>query len=74
MGVASLVLGIIALVVSFIPCCRMLSFIIAVIGFILGIVDIEKKGKAGASKEMGIAGGILSVIAFLIIIAGPLIF
>ena len=73
MGVASLVLGIVALVVGFIPCCGMLAVIPAVIGFILGIIDVVKKGKTGSSKGMGIAGIVLSVIAILVIIVWVLI-
>ena len=68
MGIASLVLGIISLIVSFIPCCGALAIIPAIIGLILGIVEVVKKNKAGEPKGKGIAGIVLSAIAMVIII------
>jgi len=68
MGVASLVLGILSLIVSFIPCCGALAIIPAIIALILGIVEVVKKSKEGAPKGMGIAGIVLSAIAMIIIV------
>lgn len=68
MGVASLVLGIISLIIGFIPFCGMIAFIPAIIGLILGIVEIVKKSKEKASKGMGIAGTILSAISIVVMI------
>lgn len=49
LGIASLVLGIIAIVGSWIPILNNISFLLAVIGLILGIVGIFsiRKGKVG---------------------------
>lgn len=68
MGVASLVLGIISLIIGFIPFCGMIAFVPAIIGLILGIVEIVKKSKEKASKGMGIAGTILSAISIVVMI------
>ena len=68
MGVASLVLGIISLIIGFIPFCGMIAFVPAIIGLILGIVEIVKKSKEKAPKGMGIAGTILSAISIVVMI------
>lgn len=68
MGVAALVLGIISLIIGFIPFCGMIAFVPAIIGVILGIVEIVNKSKKSESKGMGIAGLVLSVLAIVIMI------
>lgn len=68
MGVAALVLGIISLLIGFIPVVGAIAFIPALIGLVLGIVEIVKKSKANQPKAMGIAGTVLSAIAIVIII------
>lgn len=68
MGVASLVIGIIAVLLGFIPFCGIIALIPAIVGVILGIVDWVKKSKQGQPKGMSIAGTILSIIAVVIII------
>ena len=66
MGIAALVLGIIAFLVSFIPGCGIiLGFLPALIAIILGIVVLAKKKQ---KKGMAIAGLILSVLSIIIMI------
>ena len=74
MGVASLVLGILSLIVSFVPCCGTLAIIPAIIALILGIVEVVKKSKAGQPKGMGIAGIVLSAISVIVIIVWFIVF
>lgn len=74
MGVASLVLGIISLIIGFIPLCGAIALVPAIIGVILGIVDIVSKSKKGEKKGTSIAGLILSAIATLIIIFWVFVF
>lgn len=69
MGVAALVLGIISVVVAFIPFCGTWAIIPAAIGLILGIIDWVKNQKEGQPKGKAIAGTICSVIAIVIIMA-----
>ncbi|MBE5819390.1 MAG: hypothetical protein E7310_00945 [Clostridiales bacterium] len=82
MGTASLIISIIALVISLcimpltlFPLLSLLVFplitmvsILALVGLILGIVDWVSRHKKGLKKEKAIAGAICSAIAMLIII------
>lgn len=69
MGIASLVLGIIAVVTGWIPFICFAAFIFAIVGLILGIVDTVKKNKTNDKKRgISIAGLIVSAIAIPIII------
>lgn len=67
MGVAALVLGIISIIIGFIPFCGAIAFVPAIIGLILGIVDIVKKSKSKEPKGIAIAGTVLSTIAVVVI-------
>lgn len=80
MGIAALVLGIISIISSLIPGCGfIIALLPALIGLILGIVDVVKKSKSGESKGVGIAGIILTAIAIVfsiiynIIIVGAIV-
>jgi len=68
MGVAALVLGIVSLVVGFIPLCGFFAIIPAGIGLILGLVDVALKSKTKKPKGQGIAGIVLNGVAILVII------
>ena len=74
MGVAALVLGIISIIVGFIPFCGAIAFIPAVIGLILGIIDTVKKSKSGEKKAISIVGLVLSAVAIVIITLWTLVF
>lgn len=67
MGVASLVLGIISVIVGFIPLCGTWALVPAIVGLILGIVEAVKKSKAKEPKGKAIAGIVCSAIAIVII-------
>lgn len=66
MGIASLVLGIVAVVFCWIPCVNFLCWILAPVGLALGIVAIVKANKTGKGKGLAIAGTICSGIALAI--------
>lgn len=68
MGIAALILGIISIIVGIIPACGVVAFVPAVIGLILGIVDIVMKNKKQEPKGLAIAGTVLSGIAVIFII------
>ena len=78
MGVASLVLGICSIVFAVISwgCLWWLSLILAVVGVVLGIIDMKKKKEAGVALGMAKGGFICSIIGicmaiiFLIFIIG----
>lgn len=66
MGIASLVLGIIGLLLSFIPGVNILSFIPCVVGLILGIVDTVRKTNKKMPRGISISGIVLTSIAIFI--------
>ncbi|WP_025274650.1 DUF4190 domain-containing protein [Haloglycomyces albus] len=66
LAVTGLVLGIIALVLGIIPLVNVISFIIAPLAIIFGIIGMVKAKKAGTGKGMGIAGLVTGVLALAI--------
>lgn len=68
MGIAALVLSIIAFVLAITFVLAPLGVVIAVIGLILGIVDTVKKGKIGEKKVISMTGMILSAVMFVILL------
>ena len=73
MGIAALILGIISFILSFIPICGLVGLLPAILGLILGIVEVVKKSKAGEPKGLGIAGIILTSIALIVSIVWNLV-
>lgn len=67
MGIASMIIGIVSAVLGFIPLCNYFAFIPALVGLILGIVDVIKKSKENKPKGQGIAGVVLNAIAIILI-------
>lgn len=77
MAVASLVLGIISLIIGFVPIVGSVAFVPAVVGLVLGIVDLvnskketneEQTEKPKSKKGYSIAGVILSGVAIFVIL------
>lgn len=68
MGIAALILGILALLVAFIPVFGFIAFFPAIAGLVLGIVDVVNKSKKNESKGTSIAGIILNSIAIVVMI------
>jgi steroid 5-alpha reductase family enzyme len=64
-AVASLVLGIIAFILSFIPCIGIFAIVPAILGIIFGIVGMSSAKKTGQGKGMAVAGLILSILAII---------
>lgn len=62
-GTASLILGILSLILCCIP---FIGFLLSLIGLITGIVSVSRSGKVGVTYGVGIAGLICSVIGLLI--------
>ena len=74
MGIAALVLGIISIIIGFIPLCGSIALLPAIIGLILGIVDTVLKKKKGEKLAVSITGLVLSAIAIVVIIFWVFIF
>lgn len=74
MGIAALILGIISLIIGFVPLCGSIALLPAIIGLILGIVDTVRKSKKGEKKGVSIAGLVLSAMATIVIVFWVFIF
>lgn len=62
MGVAALVLGILTVLVSFVPCVGVAAIFLGVIAIVLGIISYTTAKKGNAPTGMPIAGLILGVV------------
>lgn len=67
MGIASMVIGIVSAVLGFVPFCNYFAFIPAVVGLVLGIVDVVMKSKKQLPKGQAIAGVVLNSSAIVLI-------
>jgi len=68
MGIASMVLGIVSVVFGLVPFCGTWAIIPALIGLILGIVDLVIKSRGRAPRGAAIAGVILNPIAIIVVV------
>jgi hypothetical protein len=66
MGIAGLVLGILAAIFSFVPCLGMWAIVPGIIGLILSVISMKQAGAAGAPKGMAIGGLITSIVGIAI--------
>lgn len=62
LGIAGLVLGIIALIISFIPCLGMWALIPGIIAIVFSAIGYSQASQANASKGILIAALILSIL------------
>ncbi len=74
MGLAALIIGIVAVVLGFIPFCGYFAFIPAIVGLILGIIDVKRKSKTQQPSGKGKAGIVLNAAAIIVILVWTLIF
>ena len=74
MGIASMVIGILAALLGFIPFCNYFALIPAVVGLVLGIVDVVLKNKKQLPKGIGVAGIVLNSIAITLILVWSMAF
>ena len=68
MGIASMVIGIVSLLIGFIPFCGTWAIIPAFAGLGLGIADVIVRSKRGQPKGMAVAGLVLNPLAITIVI------
>ena len=73
-GVASLVLGILALLIAFIPCVGLFALIPGIIAIVLAIVGLSQASSANGAKGVIIAGLVISVIGTVIAAAWLIFF
>jgi len=70
MGIVGLVLGLIAIVLAFVPFVTLFAWIPAIVGIILSAIGLSKSKKEGRSAGPAIAGLVLSIIALPLWIVG----
>lgn len=63
MGVASLVLGILAIISCWIPCVGQFAIAPGVLGIVFGAIGISKAKKTNQGKGVSVAGLVLSIIS-----------
>ena len=68
MGIASMIIGIVALLFGFIPFCGTWAILPAMVGLGLGVADVIVKSKQKKGKGMAIAGLVLNPLAIMVII------
>lgn len=66
LGMAGLIVGIVALLFSFIPCVGMYAVLPAVVAIILSAISMSQSSKIGSPKGMATAGLICGIIALII--------
>lgn len=75
MGIAALVIGIVSLVLGFIPLCNYFATIPAGVGFVLGLIDVILKSvNKKPGKGSGIAGIVLCSVAIVVIVLWTAVF
>jgi len=73
-GIAGMVIGIIAIITSFIPCFFWWAITLGVMGLVLSAIGLGQAKKANLSRGMAIAGLICSVIAIVIVVVWGMLF
>lgn len=68
-SVGGMVIGIVSLLLSFIPCVGILGGALAVVGLILSLIGYRSAKDQGGPTTMGIVGMVLSAIAIIVAIA-----
>ena len=69
MDTASLVIGIVAAIIGFIPCVNVFVIIPAIVGLILGIVSFRKKSEEELPTGIALTGIILNALPLVIMTA-----
>lgn len=74
MGTAALVLGILTILIAFIPCVGLISVFFGILAVIFGIIGYTKAKKGNASTSMPIAGIVLGVVGTIFALMWVLLF
>jgi hypothetical protein len=73
-GIIGIVLGVIALIVAFIPCVGVVAFLPGGLAIIFSVISIVQASKGNGAKGLGIAALIVSVLATLLAAAWLVLF
>ena len=66
MGIIGIVLGVISLIVAFIPCVGIVAFVPAGLALVFSIISIVQASRENGSKGLGIGALIISFVAILV--------
>jgi len=66
LGIAGLIIGILAIILSIIPCTAIFGLFLGIIGMILSIIGIIQASKTSSEKGLVIAALVVSIIGVLI--------
>jgi len=69
LSIGGMIVGIISLLISFIPCIGMLGGVLGLVGLILSLIGYKSAKDSGEPTTMGIIGMVVSVLAILVAIA-----
>ena len=69
LSIGGMVVGIISLLISFIPCIGIIGGLLAVVGLVLSIIGYRSAKDSGGPTTMAIVGMVLSSIAIIIALA-----
>ncbi len=68
-GVGSLVCGIVAIIIAFIPCVGMASMPFAIASIVFGAISMSRGRKTDSPKGMAVGGLVTSIIALVVSVA-----
>ncbi len=74
MGIIGIVLGVISLIVAFIPCVGVVAFLPGGLAIIFSIISIVQASRGNGAKNLGIASFVISSLAIIIAAAWLIIF
>lgn len=74
LGVAALVLGILAILLAFIPILGFVAYPLAIVGIILGLVGLGRVRRGRSSRGITLAGLIASIVGLVLVIVSTVIY
>ena len=66
MGIIGIVLGVISLIVAFIPCVGVVAFIPGILALLFSVISIVQASRGNGSKGLGIVALVVSCLAILL--------
>jgi hypothetical protein len=74
LGIAALVLGILAILFAFIPIVGIASYPLAIVGVVLGLVGLGRVRTGRSSRGITLAGLIASVLGLVLVIVSTVVY
>lgn len=74
LGVAALVLGILAILLAFVPILGFVAYPLAIVGIILGLVGLGRVRSGRSSRGITLAGLIASIVGLVLVIVSTVVY